>query len=85
MVLISLALILMAKWASRRKPTMTGKRKKLLQDQQNFVKNVVKEKKVTQILFFLPSTTASLTYLCSCFQKSLYTEYLEQTVSEHDL
>merc|ERR1712008_389978 len=62
MVLLSTFLILMAKWASRRRPTMTRKRKKLLLDQQEFVTNVVKAKK-----------------------KSLYTEYLEQTVSEHDL
>ena len=41
---------------------MTRKRKKLLQDQQEFVKTVVKDKK-----------------------KRLYKEYLEQTVSEHDL
>merc|ERR1712156_1242619 len=62
MVLLSSFLILMAKWASRRGPTMTRKRKKLLLDQQEFVTTVVKAKK-----------------------KSLYTEYLEQTVSEHDL
>ena len=41
---------------------MTRKRKKLLQDQQDFVKTAVKDKK-----------------------KRLYKEYLEQTVSEHDL
>ena len=51
MVVLSSVLMFMAKWVARRKPTMSGKRKKLLQDQQNFVKNVVKEKKV--ILFFL--------------------------------
>lgn len=61
-LLLSTFLILMAKWASMRKPTMTRKRKKLLLDQQDFVKSVVKGKK-----------------------GSLYTEYLEQTVSEHDL
>ena len=47
MVLLSAFLILMAKWASRRKPTMTRKRKKLLLDQQEFVTNVVKAKKVS--------------------------------------
>ena len=47
MVLLSTFLILMAKWASRRKPTMTRKRKKLLLDQQEFVTNVVKAKKVS--------------------------------------
>ena len=62
MVFGSAFLLLTAKWVSRRKPTMTRKRKKLLQDQQDFVKTVVKDKK-----------------------KRLYKEYLEQTVSEHDL
>ena len=47
MVLLSTFLILMAKWASRRRPTMTRKRKKLLLDQQEFVTNVVKAKKVS--------------------------------------
>ena len=36
----------MAKWVSRRMETMTRKRKKLLLDQQDFVKSVVKAKKV---------------------------------------
>jgi len=62
MVLLSTVLVLMAKWVSRRMETMTRKRKKLLLDQQDFVKSVVKAKKQT-----------------------LYTEYLQQTVSEHDL
>eukprot|EP00093_Oithona_nana_P015071 15071.XXX_797237_791838_1 [CDS] Oithona nana genome sequencing. len=62
MVFISAFLLITAKWVSRRRPTMTRKRKKLLQDQQDFVKTVVKDKK-----------------------KRLYKEYLEQTVSEHDL
>ena len=39
-------LVLMAKWVSRRMETMTRKRKKLLLDQQDFVKSVVKAKKV---------------------------------------
>ena len=47
MVLLSTFLILMAKWASRRRPTMTRKRKKLLLDQQEFVTTVVKAKKVS--------------------------------------
>ena len=51
MVLLSTVLVLMAKWASRRKATMTRKRKKLLLDQQEFVKSVVKAKKVKCVLF----------------------------------
>ena len=46
MVVLSTVLVLMAKWASRRKATMTRKRKKLLLNQQEFVKSVVKAKKV---------------------------------------
>ena len=60
--LLSLLILLKAKWVSRRKPTMTWKRKKLLTDQQEFVTTIVKSKK-----------------------KSLYKEYLAQTVSEHDI
>ena len=60
--LLSLVILLKAKWVSRRKATMTWKRKKLLGDQQEFVTTVVKSKK-----------------------KSLYKEYLSQTVSEHDI
>jgi len=62
LVFLSTVLVLMAKWMSRKQPTMTRKRKKLLLDQQEFVKSVVKAKKQT-----------------------LYTEYLQETVSEHDL
>lgn len=62
LILISVLLIMKAKVVSRRLPTMSRKRKKLLQDQQEFVATVVKNKK-----------------------KTLYKEYLEQTVSEHDL
>jgi len=62
MMMASTFLLITAKWVSQRRPTMTRKRKKLLQDQQDFVKTVVKSKKAT-----------------------LYKEYLEQTVSEHDL
>ena len=46
LVLLSTVLVLMAKWMSRKQPTMTRKRKKLLLDQQEFVKSVVKAKKV---------------------------------------
>ena len=62
LALLTLGILLKAKWVSRRKPTMTWKRKKLLSDQQEFVTTVVKSKK-----------------------KSLYKEYLAQTVSEHDI
>jgi len=62
LILLSLAILLKAKWVMRRKPTMTWKRKKLLTDQQEFVTTIVKSKK-----------------------KSLYKEYLAQTVSEHDI
>ena len=51
MVLLSTFLVMTAKWVSRRRPTMTRKRKKLLLDQQEFVKNVVKGKKV--FIFFV--------------------------------
>jgi hypothetical protein len=43
---LSFVLILMASYVSRTKPTMTRKRKKLLLDQQEFVTNIVKAKKV---------------------------------------
>ena len=46
LVFLSTVLVLMAKWMSRKQPTMTRKRKKLLLDQQEFVKSVVKAKKV---------------------------------------
>jgi GTPase SAR1 family protein len=46
MILLSTFLLVLAKWVSRRKDTITRKRKKLLLDQQEFVKNVVKDKKV---------------------------------------
>ena len=49
LVLLSTVLVLMAKWMSRKQPTMTRKRKKLLLDQQEFVKSVVKAKKVLRV------------------------------------
>ncbi len=46
LMLTSLILVLVAKFVSRTKPTMTRKQKKLLLDQQEFVANTVKAKKV---------------------------------------
>jgi hypothetical protein len=45
-MLTSLIMVLVAKYVSRTKPTMTRKQKKLLLDQQEFVANTVKAKKV---------------------------------------
>merc|ERR1719445_881100 len=62
LVLLSVGLLMFARYVARTKQTMTRKRKKLLKDQQEFVTTVVKSKK-----------------------QALYKEYLQQTVSEHDL
>lgn len=62
LLLLSAGLVVVGRYISRHKPTMTRRRKKLLLEQQEFVRTVVKAKK-----------------------QSLYKEYLQQTVSEHDL
>lgn len=46
LVLLSVGLLMFARYVARTKQTMTRKRKKLLKDQQEFVTTVVKSKKV---------------------------------------
>ena len=46
LALVSLILVMVSRFVSRSKPTMTRKQKKLLLDQQEFVASIVKAKKV---------------------------------------
>jgi len=62
LVVLTLLLLVMARFSSRLSATLSRKQKRTLLDKQEFVRNVVKSKK-----------------------KSLYTEYLSDTVSAHDL
>ncbi|XP_023326984.1 uncharacterized protein LOC111700336 [Eurytemora carolleeae] len=62
LIVLTLLLLLLARFTSRTKTTLSRKQKRALLDKQEYVRNVVKAKK-----------------------KTLYTEYLQQTVSDHDL
>jgi GTPase SAR1 family protein len=62
LIVLTLLLLVLARYSSRTRPTLSRKQKRALLDKQEFVRNVVKAKK-----------------------KSLYTEYLQQTVSDQDL
>merc|ERR1712042_287355 len=62
LVVMTMGLVVLAKWTSRTTTTLSRKQKRQLLDKQEYVKNVVKNKK-----------------------KSLYSEYLQQTVSDQDL
>jgi len=62
LVIVTMVLVMVAKWTSTTITTLSRKQKRQLLDKQEYVKNVVKSKK-----------------------KSLYSEYLQQTVSDQDL
>jgi len=62
LVVITLGLMLLARWTSKTTSTLSRRQKRQLLDKQEYVRNVVKNKK-----------------------KSLYTEYLQQTVSDQDM
>jgi len=59
---IALLFLLLAKYMSRSKSTLSRRQKRLLLEQRDFVQNIVKNKKQT-----------------------LYSEYLKQSVADHDL
>jgi len=58
LILISMLIVVKAKWVSTRKPTMTWKRKKLLMDQQEFVTTIVKSKKQSLYKEYLAQTVS---------------------------
>jgi len=62
LVLATIGLMCLAKWTMRTSTTLSRRQKRQLLDKQEFVRNVVKNKK-----------------------RSLYTEYLQQTVSDQDI
>jgi len=62
LVLLTLCLLTLARWTSKTYSTLSRKQKRQLLDKQEYVRNVVKNKK-----------------------KSLYNEYLQQTVSDQDM
>jgi len=62
LAVITLGLMLLARWTSKTSSTLSRRQKRQLLDKQEYVRNVVKNKK-----------------------KSLYNEYLQQTVSDQDM
>ena len=62
LAVLTLLLLLLARWCSRTASTMSRRQKRNLLDKQEYVRNVVKAKK-----------------------GALYSEYLQQTVSDQDL
>ncbi|CAH1800402.1 unnamed protein product [Owenia fusiformis] len=61
-IFVSLLLVVLGRWSSRAKSTLSRKQKRILKENQEYVQNVVKGKK-----------------------QSLYQQYLQQSVAEHDL
>jgi hypothetical protein len=62
LVLLTMVLLGLARWTSRTTSTLSRRQKRNLLDKQEYVRNVVKDKK-----------------------GKLYSEYLQQTVSDQDL
>ena len=62
LVVITMGLVMLARWTSRTTTTLSRRQKRQLLDKQEYVRSVVKNKKA-----------------------SLYSEYLQQTVSDQDM
>ena len=79
LVLTTLLLLALARWMARTEATLTRRQKRQLLDKQEFVR--------WNMLLYILYTNIQITFrsVVKNKKKTLYSEYLQQTVSDQDL
>ena len=86
LVLTTLLLLALARWMARTEATLTRRQKRQLLDKQEFVRwNMLLYRTQNSWAFLYTNIQITFRSVVKNKKKTLYSEYLQQTVSDQDL